>query len=53
MATNAIVPDAANKDQILLLILAGTYDPESPFFKLGGMPHIVKRIYTLATCERK
>ena len=49
----AEVEKIASRDEVFRTILAGTYDPGSPFSQLRGMPHIIERIYTLATTKCK
>ena len=44
-------PPCANRDQVLLTLLAGVYDPGSVLSQLRGIPHLVKRVFELSTNE--
>ena len=46
-----MAPLPATRDQILMTLLQGVYDPESPLSTLRGIPHLLRLIFQLATNE--
>ena len=46
-----MAPLPATRDQILMTLLKGVYDPGSPLSTLRGIPHLLHLIFQLATNE--
>ena len=46
-----MAPLPATRDEILMTLFKGVYDPESPLSTLRGIPHLLRLIFQLATNE--